>query len=90
MYGAGSVMNLNSQSLFYPVQPDNPSDSDRYYLSMDALAQRGRSEDFNNILRLLAPPPPITTYANPGEFKNIKVAVIGAGLAGLASAFELI
>lgn len=82
-------MNLNSQSLFYPPQPDNPSDSNRYSLAHSALEQKGRPEDFNYVLKLMAPPPPITTYARPGEFKNVKVAVIGGGLAGLSAAYEL-
>jgi monoamine oxidase len=82
-------MNMNSQFSFYPQQPDNPSDSDRYLLLHHALSQKGWAEDLNIIRRLMSPPPEITAYANPGEFKGVKVGVIGGGLAGLAAAFEL-
>lgn len=82
-------MNLNSQSLFYPSQPDNPNDNDRNFLSQYALGERGRAVDFNFVKRIMSPPPQITNYAKPGEFKNVKVAVLGGGLAGLATAFEL-
>lgn len=82
-------MNLNSQSLFYPPQPDNPSDNDRYFLSKLALEEKGWPEDFSLIKRLMSPPPQITNYAKPGEFKNKKIAIMGGGLAGLSAAFEL-
>ncbi|GFZ33064.1 amine oxidase [Clostridium zeae] len=82
-------MNLNSQSLFYPSQPDNPSDKIRYNLIQNALKKNGRPEDFNSVIRILSPPPQITNYARPGEFKNVKVAILGGGLAGLSAAFEL-
>lgn len=82
-------MNLNSQFSFYPQQPDNPSDADRHYLAYDALTRKGWPEDTGKILKLMSPPPDITNYARPGEFKDVRVAVIGGGLAGLAAAFEL-
>jgi Monoamine oxidase len=82
-------MNLNSQYSFYPLQPDNPSDQDRHFLSQYALSERGRPEDLNFIIKLLSPPPAITNYARPGEFKNLRVGIIGGGLAGMAAAFEL-
>ena len=78
------------QSIFLlPSQPDNPGASDRYLLAQYALTQSGRKEDLSNIFGLLAPPPSITSYAKPGEFKGLKVGIMGAGLAGLATAFEL-
>lgn len=82
-------MNINSQSLFYPSQPDNPDDFVRQYLSLYALNEKGWPEDFNIIKELMSPPPDITNYAKPGEFKGLKVGVIGGGLAGLAAAYEL-
>jgi monoamine oxidase len=82
-------MNLNSQYAYDPPQPDNPSDRERYALSRFALAQKGWPEDLDTILRLMSPPPDITNIARPGEFKGLKVGVIGGGLAGLAAAFEL-
>jgi len=83
-------MSLNSQYSFYPVQPDNPSDSERYFLTYHALKEKGRPEDLNYIMKLMQPPPDITNYAKPGQFKGIKVGIIGGGLAGLSSAFELL
>ncbi|EOD01835.1 Tryptophan 2-monooxygenase [Caldisalinibacter kiritimatiensis] len=72
-----------------PVQPPNPTDEQRYALIKYELARANRLEDFNNIIELLDAPPDITTIASPGEFKNVKVAVIGGGEAGLTAAFEL-
>lgn len=72
-----------------PPQPDNPTDRQRYALARYALQERGRPEDCEYIFRLLAPPPPITQIAPPGSGRGIRVAVIGAGLAGLSAAFEL-
>lgn len=82
-------MNLNSQYSFYPSQPDNPSDLVRHSLALHALTQKGWPEDINIIRELMSPPPDITNYAKPGEFKGLKVAVMGGGLAGLAAAYEL-
>ncbi|KNY29257.1 flavin monoamine oxidase family protein [Pseudobacteroides cellulosolvens] len=83
-------MSLNSQYSFYPLQPDNPSDSERYFLTYHALKEKGRPEDFSYIMKLMQPPPSITNYARPGQFKGVRVGIIGGGLAGLASAFELL
>ncbi len=67
----------------------NPSDSERYDILRNAFINANRPEDFENVLELLNPPPDITSYATAGEHKNIKIGVIGAGLAGLSAAFEL-
>ncbi|MGF7058911.1 flavin monoamine oxidase family protein [Brassicibacter mesophilus] len=74
-----------------PPQPDNPTDQERYALAMYGLIKANRPEDFYNIIRLSSLPEDITTIANPGEFKNenIKIGIIGAGVAGLSAAFEL-
>ncbi len=72
-----------------PIQPCNPTATDRYDLMKFALAIEDRPEDFDNIVELLSPPPDITTILPPGSCKNIRVAVIGGGLAGLSTAFEL-
>lgn len=82
-------MNLNSQFSYYPPQPDSPSDSDRSFLSRYALMQKGWPEDFDIIMKLMSPPPAITNYVRPGEFKGLKVGIIGGGLAGLSAAYEL-
>ncbi|MCC5912528.1 MAG: FAD-dependent oxidoreductase [Clostridiaceae bacterium] len=71
------------------MQPNNPSTKDRHDLLYTALQQESRTEDFKNIIKLLSPPPDITTIHTPGSCKYIKVAVLGGGLAGLAAAFEL-
>lgn len=67
----------------------NPSDSTRYEILRNAFTNAGRQEDFENVVELLNPPPDITSYAAPGTHKNIKVGIIGGGLAGLSAAFEL-
>jgi monoamine oxidase len=54
-----------------------------------ALKEANHIEDFNSIVELLSPPRDITTIGVPGQFKGIKVGIIGGGLAGLSSAFEL-
>ena len=72
-----------------PAQLDNPTNSQRHKLLQYALKTVNRLEDFNNIIELLNPPSDITTIASPGRFKGVKVGIIGGGLAGLSSAFEL-
>lgn len=72
-----------------PVKPHNPSDSERHGLLMDALIKENRLYDFENIIKYLSPPPDITNWGQPGEFRNIKVGIIGGGLAGMSAAFEL-
>lgn len=71
------------------VPVPNPSDEVRHSILMNSLTKSGRLQDYNNILKLLSPPPDILNYASPGEFKNMKVGIIGGGLAGMSSAFEL-
>lgn len=72
-----------------PNQPNNPTPSDRYTLVKYALDLSERPEDFDNIINLLSPPEDITSILPPGSCKNIRVAIIGGGLAGLSAAFEL-
>lgn len=67
----------------------NPTNDYRHELLKNSLIKVGRPEDYENIVELLGPPPDITTYAPPGSFKNVKVAVVGGGSAGMAAAFEL-
>ncbi len=71
------------------VQPDNPTDEERYKMIRMTLEKVNRIEDFDNIIELLGPPKDITTILEPGSCKGIKVGIIGGGVAGLATAFEL-
>lgn len=71
------------------VQPDNPTDEERYKMIRMTLEKVNRIEDFDNIIELLGPPKDITTILEPGSCKGIKIGIIGGGVAGLATAFEL-
>lgn len=82
-------MNVDDYVSSPPTQPENPTDIQRHALAKYALLQRGRPEDFEYIRNLTAPPQDITTIIRPGELSGVRIGVIGAGLAGLASAFEL-
>ncbi|WP_279380108.1 flavin monoamine oxidase family protein [Sporosalibacterium faouarense] len=72
-----------------PPQPNNPTRDQRYNLIKYSLMEQNRLEDFPYIINNLSPPEDITRIANPGEFKNIKIGIIGGGMAGLSAAFEL-
>lgn len=67
----------------------NPTNEQRHEMIIGALESEGRLEDYEYITKLLSPPSDITNYALPGELQGVKIAVIGGGLAGLSSAFEL-
>lgn len=69
--------------------PRNPSDEQRHEMVRASLAKAGRPEDYEYIVKNMSPLSDITTYGAPGQYKGIKVAVVGAGVAGLAAAFEL-
>lgn len=84
MYGS-----LPSLLSTVPPVPYNPSNLQRHQLIYDELVKHGRPEDYHNIMRHLSPPHDITTYAAPGTFRDLKVAVVGGGLAGMSAAFEL-
>ncbi|GAA0076594.1 FAD-dependent oxidoreductase [Clostridium sp. CTA-5] len=72
-----------------PYQIDNPGECERYTMLEYILKMQNRSDDLENIIDLMRPPENITNICPVGDAKNIKVAVIGAGEAGLAAAFEL-
>lgn len=72
-----------------PPQPNNPTDEERYNMAYYALHRACHVEDHYPILNSFSPPDDITTLANPGRFKGKRVGVIGGGLAGMSSAFEL-
>lgn len=71
------------------MHTNNPTINKRHQLLKMALTSLKRREDFNNIIDSAAMPPDILTIAPPHRFKHIKIGIIGAGLAGLASAYEL-
>jgi monoamine oxidase len=73
----------------FPFQTDNPTNEDRYNQLRYLLTVEKRPEDFYYIMEALKPPPDITTICPNQCGKGIKVAVIGGGSAGLATAFEL-
>ena len=68
--------------------PSNPTDAQRYEILKAGLLLAGRPEDFDNIIQLLNPPPPISEYAPIGR-SNKSIGIIGGGLAGMSCAYEL-
>ncbi|AGF55737.1 monoamine oxidase [Clostridium saccharoperbutylacetonicum] len=72
-----------------PYQIDNPGECERYTMLEYILKMQNRLDDLSNIIDLMSPPKDITDICPTGCAKNVKVAVIGAGEAGLAAAFEL-
>ncbi len=72
-----------------PPQPNNPTNEERFNMTHYALYRTCHTEDFYLIINAFSPPKSITTLANPGQFKGKRVGIIGGGLAGMSSAFEL-
>ncbi|ADL50950.1 flavin monoamine oxidase family protein [Clostridium cellulovorans] len=70
-------------------QPNNPTDEERHRMMKIALEEANHPEDYENLLELLNPPKDITTIVEPDRCEGIKIGIIGGGLAGLSSAFEL-
>lgn len=80
---------MNNEKSPMPYQVSNPTKRERHDLLKQFLLSANRMEDYNNILELLSPTQDILN-TNPKLLgKNINIAVIGAGEAGLAAAFEL-
>ncbi|MDF2700143.1 MAG: amine oxidase [Haloplasmataceae bacterium] len=71
------------------VQPNNPTTFQRHLLLKDALKGVNREEDFESIVKYSSPPIDILKIAPQLSFTNIKVGIIGGGVAGLSSAYEL-
>ncbi len=67
----------------------NPANEERHRLFLEALARAGREADYEHILNLLSPPPDLSRTVDPGALRNVRVGIIGGGLAGLAAAYEL-
>ena len=66
-----------------------PSDYDRYIIIENQLKKENRSEDLENIINLLSPPKDIRNICTSYKGKGVNVAIVGAGEAGLAAAYEL-
>lgn len=75
---------INSKKVYIE---SNPSDYDRYEILKNELIKQGRIEDLDSIVELMSTPKDIKKICKSNN--NIKVAIIGAGEAGLASASEL-
>lgn len=71
------------------MQPNNPTNKERYDLFKKALREVKREEDFETIIKSNSPAPDILSIGKNNSLKGIKIAVIGGGCAGLASAYEL-
>lgn len=69
--------------------PSNPTEEQRHEMLRTMLEQSGRADDYENIIKLLSPPPDILNFGVPGQFKGMKIGIIGGGLAGLSAAYEL-
>lgn len=68
---------------------NNPTDDQRHEMLRAALEDAGRVEDYEFILRYLSPAPDITSIVEPGALRGVKIGIIGGGLAGMVSAYEL-
>ncbi|WIV12254.1 FAD-dependent oxidoreductase [Proteiniborus sp. MB09-C3] len=69
---------------------NNPTNLERYSIMEELLINSRRDpRELPGIVNALSPPADITSIAKPGTFKNKKVAIIGAGAAGLSAAFQL-
>jgi len=75
---------MNNEGFFV-----NPTDEQRHQLLFEALNRAGRTDDYENILELLSPPPDINQLSSPGVLKSVRVGIIGGGIAGLCAAYEL-
>ena len=68
---------------------NTPSDYDRYIILENRLKEENRTEDLENIIKLLSPPKDITSICTSNNGKGVRIAIVGAGEAGLVAAYEL-
>ena len=68
---------------------NSPSDYDRYIILENELKKYNRCEDLPNIISSMSPPKDIRSICTSYHGKKVKIAIIGAGEAGLAAAYEL-
>ncbi|MGG7142750.1 flavin monoamine oxidase family protein [Clostridium nigeriense] len=76
----------NSRNM-YPS--NSPSDYERYNILERELKKEDRIEDIDNIIKLMSPPKDIRSICTSEQGKKVNIAIIGAGEAGLAAAYEL-
>lgn len=69
--------------------PNNPNIKQRHSMLYEILESLNRSEDYENIIELMSPPKDIRMITSSNKCIDKKVGIIGGGLAGLSSAFEL-
>lgn len=72
-----------------PLQVPNPSDNERHEILKFLLSLDNRLNDFNDIINLMSPLEDIEKNYSKFEGRGKKIAVLGAGVAGLCSAYEL-
>ncbi|MDU5107509.1 NAD(P)/FAD-dependent oxidoreductase [Clostridium sp.] len=68
---------------------NTPSDYDRYIILENELKKENRIEDLENLINLLSPPKDIRNICTSHKGKGVNIAIVGAGEAGLAAAYEL-
>lgn len=66
-----------------------PSDYDRYIILENELKRENRTKDLENIMNLLSSPKDIRNICTSHKGKGVNIAIVGAGEAGLAAAYEL-
>ncbi|MBZ4663177.1 MAG: FAD-binding protein [Caloramator sp.] len=72
-----------------PLHSFNPTDEERHKMLKFLLKLDNRLNDFDEIIKLMSPPEDIETICSKLQGKGVKVAVIGAGSAGLCVSYEL-
>lgn len=76
--------------MYVPLnQVSHPTDEQRHEMLRNSLENAGRSEDYEYIIKYLSPPPEITEIIPAGSMRGTRIGIIGGGLAGLCTAFEL-
>lgn len=68
---------------------NTPSDYDRHIILENELKKENRVEDLENLINLLSPPKDIRNICTSNKGKGVNIAIVGAGEAGLAAAYEL-
>lgn len=72
-----------------PLQVPNPTDDERHIMLRFLLSIDNRLNDFNDIINLMSPLEDIEKICSKFQGKGKKIAIIGAGVAGLCASYEL-